>query len=49
MVDLVGIDVYIAIFILVKLLISNAFYAISVQLWTTKPNALQYTLSATQS
>ena len=32
MVDSVGIDVHIAIFIMVKFQTSNAFYAISVQL-----------------
>ena len=49
MVELVGIDVYIAIFIMVKFQTSNAFYAISVQNRSTKPTALQFTLSSTQS
>ena len=49
MLDLVGIDVYIVIFIMMKFQTLKAFYASSVQLLPTIPSVTQSTLCATQS
>ena len=49
MVDLVGIDVYIVTFNMMKFQTLRAFYASSIQLLSTIPSALQCTLCAKQS
>ena len=47
--DLVGIDVHIVIFNMMKFQTSRAFYSSPVQLLLTIPSATQYPLCATQS
>ena len=47
--DLVGIDVHIVMFNMMKFQTLRAFYSSSVQLLLTIPSAIQYTLGATQS